>query len=254
MLRCTSCATTRPLSVSCPRCHSHNFDFSGTGVERIAVLLRNRFPNTPITEMTADTTYPELSGSSLIIATSHFLSWHWPWIEHVGCIGIIAADPIPSLIDFRSCEYQWQTMMRLIRLGNTFAIPVILQAFDPYSVPIQTLSAQDWKRFAQWQCEQRKQFHWPPWGRVIKILARHQTLVRKESVDQLIRTTREMLSPLQDRISIFRTRAMHFDERPYILVRIKGAYVPLDPLPHVLQQFLESISSEWLIDIDPATF
>lgn len=254
MLRCASCTATRALNAACPRCQSHDFDFGGIGAERIVLSLLNRFSDASIVEITADVTSSELAETSIIIATSHLFSFYWPWIERVGCIGIIGADPVHSLIDFRSSEYQWQTIMKLIRLGDTFDLPIILQAFNSSSIFVTTLTTRDRLRFAKQQSEERKRFQWPPYGRVIKILARHHTLVHKESVDQLILSAREALASLKDSVSIFRTRSMHYESRPYILIRVNGSYVPLDPLPRELQQFLESISSDWLIDIDPVTF
>ena len=257
-LRCTTCHKKQMLPNACPECFSHDISFPGIGTEKIAHQAATAFPKIPIHETSADSPLPldavRTTGGSIIIGTSHFFQSNWELCEGFGCIGIIAADPIASLSDFRSCEYQWQMLMRINAIAQTFTIPLIIQAFEPSSIPVHTLVSGDWKRFNEWQNEQRKRFSWPPYSRIIKIIARHHTALIPNAMQSLTHTLREALAPLKDSATLFRTRTMQFENRPYILVRINGHTRSTDPLPRELEAIMPTLLNDWLIDIDPVTF
>ena len=73
-------------------------------------------------------------------------------------------------------------------------------------------------------------------------------------MQSLTHTLREALAPLKDSATLFRTRTMQFENRPYILVRINGHTRSTDPLPRELEAIMPTLLNDWLIDIDPVTF
>lgn len=261
-LRCTACEHTEQLPPHCPHCKSHDIRFSGVGIEKVANTLRLLFPNVSVVEMSMEKKTSKEEDSNIekdiqthiIIGTSHAFQQHWEWFDRIGCIGIILGDPLQSLIDFRSLEYQWQTLMRLRALATTFGITTVVQSFDPTSLFIQTLYRADWKEFCDWQEAMRKRFSWPPYSRLVKIIARHHTALIPDASEMLMKKMRTTIAPMKHLITLFRTSSMRSLQRPYFLIRINRETGSIDPLPRELETFFNEISDDWLIDIDPVTF
>lgn len=257
-LRCTICQKKETLAGVCTNCRSHNLAFPGIGIEKIARSVKILFPDASIVEMSAESPLSDETlkniAESIIIGTSHFLQNHWERCSQLGFIGIIAADPLQSLSDFRSLEYQWQNMANIFCVARTFDIPIVIQSFDPSSIPMQTLISGDWRTFCNWQLEQRKRFSWPPYSRIIKIIARHHTLQIPNAMQTLMKTLQVALAPIKDTVTIFRASTMRFEDRPYLLIRINKPSRSIDPLPHEIEVIIPALLDDWLIDIDPMTF
>ncbi|MEK7103350.1 MAG: hypothetical protein AAB870_03315, partial [Patescibacteria group bacterium] len=167
-LMCPTCTHTQIPPDTCPVCHDVNFIFPGLGIEKIAQQLSILFPDVPIVLVDAKNTTPlPPPGTPAIIVGTSYLPHHYPdRVAHAGLIGLITADPIVSMEQFRSLEQQWQDHAFLLSLKSPIASCVI-QAFNTDHPFVQSLATLDYHRFADSELALRKTHSLPPTQRHI---------------------------------------------------------------------------------------
>lgn len=89
-------------------------------------------------------------------------------LARVGLVGIIAADDILQLPDFRSDERAYQLLAQFSAAGKETGV-VVIQTNHPDHYVIQAMKAQDYWRFFASEIEERERFGYPPFVRLVKI-------------------------------------------------------------------------------------
>ena len=92
--------------------------------------------------------------------------------KNIGCIGILEADKQLSRQDFRSHERAYQTF-QLLASQPELPERLILQTAHPDQSFYHHLSSQDQQAFIQEQLQERKDFHYPPFVRLVAIRIKH---------------------------------------------------------------------------------
>ncbi len=251
MLHCFMCASTRHLPSSCPHCHSVRFLFFGIGIEKIIHSLRGLFPQIPIREWSRETVQNDISCTSpmIIVGTSMALTTFEYLFPSIGLLGILAADPVHHLSDFRATEYQWHILAQFLVIADFYHIPVVAQAYDQDQLFVSTFLRRDYHSFIKWLMESRKRFKWPPYGRIIKLIYRTHVLPPEEY--ERVRLSLSLISGIT--LQLYKLKPTSLIARPGILIRLNGSYIPGDTLGEELSRFIHTLSTNWLVDIDPVT-
>ncbi|QMU65394.1 MAG: primosomal protein N' [Flavobacteriaceae bacterium] len=184
-LRCHYCNYQRAMPNNCGACGSNQLGTKGFGTEQIELELKELFPNHTIGRMDLDTTrgkygYQKIIGAfeagkiDILVGTqmlSKGLDFH-----NVSLVGILNADALLNFPDFRAHERAFQLMVQVSgRAGRSYKQgKVMIQTYNPYHRILQQVSTTDYWGMYKEQLQDRWQFHYPPYYRLIKITLKHK--------------------------------------------------------------------------------
>lgn len=191
---CHYCHKESPHLESCPDCLAANINYRGFGTEKIEEELAVKFPNYKTIRMDSDSMrgrdahekaltafergeYQILLGTQMIAKGLDF--------PNVTIVGVISADTMLNLPDFRASERTYQLISQVA--GRTGRGPkggrVVVQSFNPRHYSITYTANHDYDGFAKKELEYRKQLHYPPFGKLARIVMRstHEEKVKQKA-------------------------------------------------------------------------
>ncbi|MBQ3926818.1 MAG: primosomal protein N' [Bacteroidaceae bacterium] len=224
-LTCHYCGYTAHIPERCPACEENKFMDIGTGTEKIEEQISQIFPEATTLRMDLDTTKTRgqyeriindfsthqadiLIGTQMVTKGLDF--------DHVSVVGILDADTMLNLPDFRSYERTFQTLSQVAgRAGrNNTAGLVILQTRSADSDIIRQITQNDYWQMFYAQMTERQLFHYPPFRRLIYVYLRHKD-------DHLLEhLADEMAQRLR---AVFGDRVLGPDRPP--IARIQSLYI-----------------------------
>ena len=198
-LKCHYCNYLRAMPNSCGACGSNNLSTKGFGTEQIELELKKIFPDYSIGRMDLDTTrgkygYQKIIGAFEakeidILVGTQMLSKGLDF-ENVSLVGILNADMMLNFPDFRAHERAFQLMVQVSgRAGRSNKQgKVMIQTYNPYHQILQQVSITDYTTMYKEQMQDRWQYHYPPYYRLIKITLKHKDYQKTETgVNWLVR-------------------------------------------------------------------
>ncbi|WP_299439577.1 primosomal protein N' [uncultured Aquimarina sp.] len=184
-LRCHYCGYHIAMLQKCMACDSHELSTKGFGTEQVENELRELFPDHNIGRMDQDTTrgkhgYEKIinkfeEGEIDILVGTQMLTKGLDF-RNVTLVGIMNADNLLNFPDFRAHERSFQLMQQVAgRAGRTRKRgKVLIQTYNPFHQILQQVSVNDYAGMYKDQIEERYQYKYPPFYRVIKITGRHK--------------------------------------------------------------------------------
>ncbi|WP_211354910.1 replication restart helicase PriA [Tenacibaculum adriaticum] len=191
-LKCHYCHYQRAMPNSCGACGSATLDTKGFGTEQIELELKELFPNHNIGRMDLDTTrgkfgYQKIIGAFEaqeidILVGTQMLSKGLDF-ENVSLVGILNADSMLNFPDFRAHERAFQLMVQVSgRAGRSKKQGhVAIQTYNPYHQILQQVSTNNYAEMYKEQLQDRWQYHYPPYYRLIKITLKHKDYTRVDN-------------------------------------------------------------------------
>ncbi|MDC1374642.1 primosomal protein N' [Polaribacter sp.] len=184
-LRCHYCKYQRAMPNSCGACGSNTLDTKGFGTEQIEMELKVLFPDFKIGRMDLDTTRGKHGYQKIITAFeskeidilvgTQMLSKGLDF-ENVSLVGILNADTMLNFPDFRAHERAYQMMVQVSgragrskKQGN-----VAIQTYNPNHQILQQVSTTRYAEMYKEQLQERWQYKYPPYYRLIKITLKHR--------------------------------------------------------------------------------
>ncbi|MCW9038324.1 primosomal protein N' [Altibacter sp.] len=179
-LRCHYCGYHMIMLQSCTACGSETLDTKGFGTEQIESELRVLFPEHRIARMDQDTTKGKYAYAKLIDALENqeidilvgtqMLAKGLDF-RNVSLVGVMNADNLLNFPDFRAHERSFQLLQQVSgRAGRTQKRGrVLIQTYNPYHQILQQVSVNDYEGMYKQQVEERYQYQYPPFHRLIKI-------------------------------------------------------------------------------------
>jgi primosomal protein N' (replication factor Y) len=170
---------------SCGACGSNTLSTKGFGTEQIELELKELFPDYTIGRMDLDTTrgkygYQKIIGAFEareidILVGTQMLSKGLDF-DNVSLVGILNADMMLNFPDFRAHERAFQLMVQVSgRAGRSKKQgKVLIQTYNPYHQILQQVSSTDYAAMYKEQLEDRWQYHYPPYYRLVKITLKHK--------------------------------------------------------------------------------
>lgn len=246
-LVCHYCGSTYHIPELCPNCGSKELSGRGFGTERIEEDLQKILPEARIARMDLDTTrsrqnYEQLlkdfeKGRTDILIGTQMVTKGLDF-ERVSLVGILSADTMLSLPDFRSYERAFQMMEQVAgRAGRKGCKGhVVLQTRDAGNDIVRQVVAHDYEGMYKQQMEERELFRYPPFCRIIFIFLKHRdepTIERMANeMGSLLRQVfneSRVLGP--DTPTVSRVQMMHIRK---LILKIE----PAAPMPAVRERLL----------------
>ena len=184
-LRCHYCSYQREMPNSCGACGSNTLDTKGFGTEQIELELKGLFPDFKIGRMDLDTTrgkfgYQKIIGAFEareidILVGTQMLSKGLDF-DNVSLVGILNADTMLNFPDFRAYERAYQMMVQVSgRAGRAQKQgKVAIQTFNPKHSILQQVMETNYISMFKEQLQERLQYQYPPYFRLIKITLKHK--------------------------------------------------------------------------------
>ena len=190
-LKCHYCGHRQAMPYNCGACGSEKLNTKGFGTEQIEIELLELFPNAKVGRMDLDTTRGKYSYQKIIgqfqsqeidiLVGTQMLSKGLDF-ANVSLVGIMNADNMLNFPDFRAHERSYQLMVQVSgRAGRASTRgKVAVQTYNPNHQILQQVSTNAFEEMYKEQLEERWQYHYPPFYRIIKITLRHKDFNRVE--------------------------------------------------------------------------
>ena len=224
-LTCHYCGYTTRIPKQCPACEEDKFNHVGAGTEKIEDQIPQLFENATTLRMDLDTTHTRHQHEAIISAFSQHkadiligtqMVTKGLDFDNVSVVGILDADTMLNLPDFRSYERTFQTLSQVAGRAGRNNTPghVILQTRSADADIIRQITQGDFWQMFRTQMEERKLFHYPPFYRLIYVYLRHRD-------DQLLD---HLATDMGNRLrTIFGDRVLGPDRPP--VARIQSLYI-----------------------------
>ncbi len=196
-LQCHYCGTSYPRPLVCAACGSSTWTEKNFGTERIEEELHLLLPDARVARMDIDTVKGKTAHDSLIqtfeqqrldILVGTQMVVKGLDFDHVNLVGILDADGLLSFADFRVNERAFQLMEQVSgRAGRKEKQGrVILQTTNPKHPVLDFVLRHDYKGFYKFELEARKQFHYPPFSRLLLITFKHKLKEKAEAAAHFV--------------------------------------------------------------------
>ncbi len=233
-LKCHYCGYQIAVPEKCHACGLSNLSTKGMGTQQIQEQVATLFPDAKVARMDWDTTRGKwafdklihsfaaqevniLVGTQMIIKGLDF--------QNVHLVGVLNADHLMNFPDFRAYERTYQMLSQVAGRAGRKALrgKVLIQTYQPHHPIIQQVIDGNYDQMLNHQLKDRKEYHYPPFNRLIRMVVNHSDMetVKKASqwiVNVLLQSDyAQILGPVFPPIARVRNRY-----RMQILVKIEG--------------------------------
>ncbi len=186
VVTCHYCDYTIAKPKKCTQCDGFDLAFLGLGTEKLENEIQNIFHNFSILRMDRDTTSKKGShfsileqfkeGKADILVGTQMVAKGLDF-DKVKLVGVVNADITLSLPDFRSSENTFSLLTQVAgRAGRKSPGEVIVQTNSPDVYVLKMVKKQDYEGFFEKEIQLRKQFLYPPFSRIIRLVFRGEDL------------------------------------------------------------------------------
>ncbi len=194
-LKCHYCGYQTKIPESCPACGAKTLSLKGFGTEKIEDELKIFLPDAKIARMDLDTVRAKNAHARLIssfedgqidILVGTQMVTKGLDFERVGVVGVLSADQLLHYPDFRATERAFQLMVQVSgRAGRKHKRgKVIIQSFNPAHPILKEVIENDYQLFFHRELNERLQFAYPPFRRLIRISVKHR---KPETLNQAMK-------------------------------------------------------------------
>lgn len=252
----------------CPDCKSRDLYFGGLGTERLEAEVKARFSEASVVRMDSDTMRKPGSheaaldlvrdGSANILLGTQMVAKGLDF-PSVTLVGIVSADTALRFPDFRAAEKTFQLVAQAAGRsgrGEKEGI-VVAQSYQPDHPALKAAAEHDYERFARHEAPIRKQYGYPPYAQMIRVIIRG----KDESSTSL--ATIEFAKAMNSEWESAELAVKPLGPAPCPIAKIKDYFRfhymirgnDLAPAKPLLLQKLKAHTwpegAQWAIDVDP---
>ena len=245
-LACHHCSKTTALPLQCPQCHNTNLKKLGAGLQQIKDLVSEKFQQ-KVGELTPETAFSPKE--KICISTGQGLKTQQ--IAAFDFLGFVYIDSLVHLADFNSNYNLYSYLKNLINDFNSFSASkdkeVLLQTAFPENEAIKNVFT-DYKEFYKNEIKLRKDFNYPPFSSLVKLIfEHHDKKIAEREAKSLFAELEEKKSKGIKLIPPYLYYAQKVRKRfRYQIVLFFSSYNYLE-----INRFLEVVPDHWAIDKDP---
>ena len=203
-LVCHYCGSHSTVPHKCGSCGSSGLATRGFGTEKIEDEIKIVFPDARIARMDQDSTRNRNAFNRLIrdfedhridiLIGTQMISKGLDF-ENLTVVGILNADNMLNFPDFRAHERSFQMMEQVSgRAGRRQKQGrVVIQTNDPANTIIRMVLRHDYPALFNSQLEERKNFNYPPFCRLIRISLRHKDRAQLNAFSDILGNSLKLL-------------------------------------------------------------
>lgn len=202
-LVCHYCGTAYDVPTHCPQCNQADMKDVGAGTEKIEAAVESCFPMARVGRMDLDTTRSRSAYERII---RDFQNRHTNLLVGtqmvtkgldfggVSLVGILNADQMLNLCDFRAHERAYQMMTQVAGRAGRRGVQgrVVLQTRQPKLPIVEHIVRGDYEAMYRAVMAERRAFGFPPELRLISIVFKHRD---ERTVQVAARSFAELLRP-----------------------------------------------------------
>ncbi len=205
-LHCHYCGYQQGHPANCPACGSPYLKHFGSGTQRVIQELNRELPELRCIRFDSDTTRTKgahrallgrfAAGEADLLVGTQMLTKGID-LPQVTLVGVVAADGLLHLADYRAGERAFQTLTQVAgRAGRgEFAGRVILQTYSPDHMAVQAVQRQDYAAFAAAELQPRLGLHYPPYGELLLLrLSGTDAAAVQQTAENLAKLLRQRLA------------------------------------------------------------
>ncbi len=190
-LKCHYCSKEMSFPDFCPQCGSDALSNSGSGTQKIEILVKELFPDYRVERIDSDiltkkNAHIELLGKfqkgeiDILVGTQMIAKGLDN--PNVTLVGVISADTGFSVPDFRASERGFQLLTQVAgRAGRgEYKGKVLFQTYNPDYYAFQTAKSQNYDKFFETEIKARQEFDYPPFSQIIRLILSSQNNFRAE--------------------------------------------------------------------------
>lgn len=190
-LKCHYCSKEMSFPDFCPQCGSDALSNSGSGTQKIEILVKELFPDYRVERIDSDiltkkNAHIELLGKfqrgeiDILVGTQMIAKGLDN--PNVTLVGVISADTGFSVPDFRASERGFQLLTQVAgRAGRgEYKGKVLFQTYNPDYYAFQTAKSQNYEKFFETEIKAREEFDYPPFSQIIRLILSSQNNFRAE--------------------------------------------------------------------------
>lgn len=196
-LKCHYCSFETPLPSTCPECNSEHIRFFGTGTQKVEEELNKVLPEARVIRMDVDTTSRKGAHEKLlhafeqkqadILLGTQMIAKGLDFPD-VTFVGVLAADTMLHLPDFRASEKTFQLITQVSGRAGRHHLPgeVVIQTYSPEHYSIELAAIPDYESYYLREMLLRKNYHYPPFYYLTLITVSHPELMKVVDVTEKI--------------------------------------------------------------------
>lgn len=193
IMRCHYCGEMKTVPKICPDCQSSAIKFFGAGTQRVESEAKRYFPHARIARLDSDTASTKGSmeeildsfgqGKIDILIGTQMVAKGLDF-PNVTLVGILAADSLLRVPDFRSSERNFSLLAQVSGRAGRGESPgkVVLQTYFPEHHSIQCALTEDYHRFYTEEVRLRNEAVFPPYTQLAFFIVSSTDKTRAETV------------------------------------------------------------------------
>ena len=269
MLKCHYCGFSSKAESKCNSCGLETMSYKGDGTQQIEEIVKEIFPNAKTKRMDWDSTRGKFSFDRIINSFANHeidiligtqMITKGLDFKNVGLVGVINTDHFLNFPDFRAHEKAFQILTQVAgRSGRSGDIgKVFLQTYQPEHPIIKHVINYDYEKMYENQLEERKDYNYPPYVRLIRITIKDKSYEKLNSsadwINNIVRDNFKgvILGPVYPQIS--RIKNKYHKE---FLIKLRNLK-ELNEFRNVFQKIQKSFDSiskyrsvRIIVDVDP---
>ena len=190
-LKCHYCSKEMSFPEFCPQCGSDALSNSGSGTQKIEILVKELFPEYRVERIDSDILTKKNAHINLltkfqkgeidVLVGTQMIAKGLD-NPNVTLVGVISADTGFSVPDFRASERGFQLLTQVAgRAGRgEFKGKVLFQTYNPDYYAFQTAKSQNFEKFFETEIKSREEFDYPPFSQIIRIILSSMNNFRAE--------------------------------------------------------------------------
>lgn len=226
---CHYCNYHQPQKESCSACGSSHLQLLGSGTQKVEEEVRTLFPAARTARLDLDSSRRKgaqkeiltamknreidiLIGTQMVAKGLDF--------ANVSLVGIVDADSILNLPDFRSGERCFQLLVQAAGRAGRANVPgdVVIQTYNPDAPVIKLAAAQNYQHFFREEDRLRRLLQYPPYTELLRVV------FHSGSEKQCIEYSRTIGNYIEEMIDAKEDDIMILGPAPCPISKIKNRY------------------------------